>query len=136
MCLFTFVTVICLCGPEHTINSFYLTWNIFVIFFLPLKVYCLFSAVQSVSSQSGTAIGGLDYTDISSQELTFIPGGPTEQDIVVGINDDNLLEGTEFFLLTVSSQNANTRIGNYENTTVRILDDDGKCFVWKNLAIT
>ena len=94
-------------------------------------IYCLFFVAQSVSSQSGTAIGGLDYTDISSQELTFIPGGPTEQDIVVGINDDNLLEGTEFFLLTVSSQNANTRIGNYENTTVRIFDDDGKCLFQK-----
>lgn len=93
----------------------------------------MFCFVLSVSSQSGSAIAGLDYTDISSQELTFIPGGPTEQDIVVEIIDDDLLEGTEFFLLTVSSQNANTRIGDYGNTTVRIFDDDGMCLFEGNV---
>ena len=94
----------------------------------------MFSVVKSVSSHSGTAVGGLDYTAISNQEITFTPGGPTEQDIVVAINNDDLLEGTESFVLTVSSQNVNTRIGDYRNTTVRILDDDGRCFFKGNFG--
>ena len=80
----------------------------------------------SVSSHDVTAIAGLDYTAISNQEITFTPNGPTEQDIVVQISNDALLEGTESFLLAVSSQNVNTRIGDNANTTVRILDNDGK----------
>ncbi|CAB3981091.1 tandem-95 repeat, partial [Paramuricea clavata] len=78
----------------------------------------------SVSSHDVTAIAGLDYTAISNQEITFTPNGPTEQDIVVQISNDSLLEGTESFLLAVSSQNVNTRIGDNANTTVRILDND------------
>ena len=54
-----------------------------------------------------------------------MPNGPTEQDIEIQISNDNLLEGTESFLLTVSSQNVFTIIGNHANTTVRIIDDDG-----------
>ncbi|CAB3983870.1 gliding motility-associated C-terminal domain-containing, partial [Paramuricea clavata] len=77
-----------------------------------------------VSSHDITAIAGLDYTAISSQEITFTPNGPIEQDIVVQISNDTLQEGTESFLLAVSSQNVNTRIGDNVNTTVRILDND------------
>lgn len=81
-----------------------------------------------VSSSDITATAGLDYTAILGQEITFTPGGPTEQNIVVHVSNDSLLEGTESFLLTVSSQNAYTRIGKNANATLRILDNDGKCF--------
>ncbi|XP_028399458.1 uncharacterized protein LOC114522881 [Dendronephthya gigantea] len=78
----------------------------------------------SVSSFDVTATAGQDYTEISRKEIKFSPGGPTEQEIVIPINNDTLLEGTESFLLSVSSQNAYTRIGENANTTVRIIDDD------------
>jgi hypothetical protein len=79
----------------------------------------------SVSSYDVTAVAGQDYTAISNQQILFTPNGPTEQNIVVPISDDASLEGTESFVLTVSSQNPNTRIGNNANTTVRIIDNDG-----------
>ena len=82
----------------------------------------------SVSSHDITAIAGQDYTAISNQQITFTPSGPTEQDLLVQISSDDLVEGTESFLLTVSSQNVNTKIGNNENTTVRIIDQDGMLF--------
>ena len=82
----------------------------------------------SVSSHDITAIAGQDYTAILNQPITFTSSGPTEQDLVVQISSDDLVEGTESFLLTVSSQNLNTKIGNNENTTVRIIDQDGMLF--------
>ena len=44
----------------------------------------------------------------------------------VDIENDALLEGTESFSLQLLSNFANIKIGNIDDTTIRIIDDDGK----------
>ena len=79
----------------------------------------------SVSTQQGTAVAEVDYTNVSNSVLTFTPGGSTIQRITVTIADDDLIEGTERFTASLSTNNSFTRIGSINETTVRIIDDDG-----------
>ena len=79
----------------------------------------------SVSTQQDTAVAGVDYTSVTSSVLTFTPGGATLQNIAVNIVDDTLIEGTERFTASLSTGNSFTRIGSINETTVRIIDNDG-----------
>ena len=71
-------------------------------------------------------MAGDDYTSVTNSVLTFTPGGTTVQHITVNITDDNLIEGTERFTASLSTTNSFTKIGSINETTVRIIDDDGK----------
>jgi hypothetical protein len=79
----------------------------------------------SVSTQQDTALAGVDYTSVINSSLTFTPGGTTLQRVTVTIANDNLIEGTERFTASLSTSNTFTRIGSINETTVRIIDDDG-----------
>ena len=82
--------------------------------------------VLRVSSVDGTAIAGRDYTAVLNKRITFT--SPTTQDIAIEIIDDEIIEDTKFFLVTVFSLHANTTIGSNSNATVTIIDNDGKRF--------
>lgn len=79
----------------------------------------------SVSTHQGTATAGSDYVTVTNSPLTFTPGGVTLQRITVDITDDDLIEGTELFTASLSTTSSFTRIGTINETTVRIIDDDG-----------
>lgn len=83
-------------------------------------------SIFSVSSRDNTAFAGVDYVRIISNEVTFIPGGPSIQTLTVDIIDDNNLEGTESFFLDLSSSVSNVEIGDRASTTIRINDEDSK----------
>lgn len=88
-----------------------------------------------MSSLDISAIAGQDYTAITNQEITFNPNGPTSEEITINLLNDTLLEGTESFILTVSSSHTNIKIGQIANTTVKIFDDDGKFFAENMLQL-
>jgi hypothetical protein len=79
----------------------------------------------SVSTQQDTAAAGADYTSLTNSVLTFTPGGTTLQHITVNIIDDDLIEGTERFTASLSTTSPLTKIGNINETIVRITDNDG-----------
>ena len=69
--------------------------------------------------------GGNDYDSIS-QNVT-IPSGTTNSSFSVTIINDNILEGTENFTLTiVSTSQRDVTIDGSGQATVNIVDDDGK----------
>lgn len=63
-----------------------------------------------------------DYAGLVPQTLTFLPG-ETSKKIVVGISQDNLIEGPESFGLILSEANGEILIGTPEFQVV-IVDDD------------
>jgi len=69
----------------------------------------------------GTASAGADFAPASGT-VTFTPGGPTTQNITVGVNGDTLQEDTESFAVTLSSPTNATIVG--PSGTGYILDDD------------
>src|SRR5215510_1033447 len=73
-----------------------------------------------VSTQSGTAIGDLDF-GAGSLTLTFVPG-QTAQTVDVFVRGDSLVEGTEQFFMNLSNPvNATIADGQGVGT---IIDDD------------
>ena len=101
--------------------------RLFLIVFYVFQVYLrkhLYDCF-SVSTQQDTAAAGADYTSLTNSVLTFTPGGTTLQHITVNIIDDDLIEGTERFTASLSTTSPLTKIGNINETTVRITDNDG-----------
>ena len=70
--------------------------------------------------------GGVDYS-LGPYNVTF-PAGVTRVSFVVGVTNDNVLEGDEKFSLVIdkSSLLDHVTVGNPNQVTVTIYDDDGK----------
>ena len=68
----------------------------------------------------------MDYT--SGPYTVIFPAGQTTATFDVPINDDNILEGNEDFILTIDETLLPTGVtrGSPGNATVTIVDDDGK----------
>ena len=68
----------------------------------------------------------MDYTS-GPYTVTF-PAGQTTTTFDVPINDDNILEGNENFMLTISPSSLpiNVVVGDPSQATVTILDNDRK----------
>ena len=81
-----------------------------------------------MSSRDNTASAGIDYDRVTSQEVTFTPGGPSVKSLSVNIIDDDIREGTESLFLDVSSSVSNIEIGARASTLIRIFDEDSKSF--------
>ncbi|MBC3873681.1 calcium-binding protein [Undibacterium flavidum] len=75
--------------------------------------------IHSVSNSAGNA----DYIGLVSQVITFLPG-ETSKKVVVGINQDRLVEGSESFGLILSEPIGEALIGT-PDLQVLIVDDDG-----------
>ena len=71
-------------------------------------------------------LGGTDYVSVS-YTVTF-PAGKTHATLNISIYDDNVFEDNESFTLTInpSSLPSGVTSGNPVETTVTIVDNDGK----------
>ena len=81
---------------------------------------------QNVNSSNNVTGGGVDY-DSGPYTVTFT-AGITMASFNVSINDDNILENDEDFILTIMSgtlPDGVTRDGDGQ-ATVTIVDDDGE----------
>ncbi len=67
--------------------------------------------------------GGIDYTDTTATH-TFIPFSTLTRCTTITINDDSVLEGTEFFFISVSSDDSSVEIPPL--ATVSITNDDSE----------
>ena len=69
----------------------------------------------------------MDYT--SGPYTVIIPAGQTNATFDVPINDDDILEGSEDFILTIDDTSLPTNVtrGDPGEATVTIVDDDCKC---------
>ncbi len=79
------------------------------------------AASVDVSTQSNTALAGLDFTPLTTT-LTFADG-ETSQSIAISITDDLLPESDETFTVTLSNATGAT-LGAPSASVVTILDDD------------
>jgi len=79
---------------------------------------------------SGTATAGLDFI-ATNGTLVFLPG-ETQKTFSVTILADQLTEGTETVLLTLTNASANTGLDNLRNATLGIFDVDG-VFKWSGI---
>ncbi|XP_064397103.1 uncharacterized protein LOC135343974 isoform X2 [Halichondria panicea] len=70
---------------------------------------------------AGSATGGVDYTDTMATH-TFILFSTLTRCMTITINDDSVLEGTEFFFISVSSDDSSVEIPPL--ATVSITNDD------------
>nr|WP_316829064.1 Calx-beta domain-containing protein [Pedobacter miscanthi] len=72
---------------------------------------------------SGTATSGVDYTSIGT--TVTIPAGQTTVTVSVPVIDDNIAEGTEMVILTMTPATSNSSItANTTPATVNITDND------------
>ena len=81
---------------------------------------------QNVNSSNNVTGGGIDY-DSGPYTVTFT-AGDTSASVNVPINDDNILEDVEDFMVTIMTgpfPDGVTR-GNPGSATVNILDNDRK----------
>ncbi|MCA8938839.1 MAG: VCBS repeat-containing protein, partial [Planctomycetes bacterium] len=79
------------------------------------------SVMVDYASSDSSAIAPADY-DAANGTLTF-NAGVTEQDIVLTINDDALIEGSESFFVTLTNP-VNATLGSNIVSTLTILDDE------------
>ncbi|XP_064397052.1 sushi, von Willebrand factor type A, EGF and pentraxin domain-containing protein 1-like isoform X2 [Halichondria panicea] len=80
-----------------------------------------FSVTLNTFSAGSAIAGGVDYTDTTATH-TFIPFSTLTRCTTITINDDNILEGTEFFFISVSSDDSSVEIPPL--ATVSITNDD------------
>ena len=78
-----------------------------------------------------STVEGEDFVARSSLLVTFTSGSPNnaQQSVDIGIIDDDVLEGDHDFTVRLISTNpsgSNVMIGMQSNTTVTIIDDEGK----------
>jgi hypothetical protein len=74
------------------------------------------------ATADGDAVGGSDYT-AASGTLTWPDGLSGNQTISIAITDDNTVEPTESFTVTLSNVSRAT-LGANSSTTVNIIDND------------
>ena len=80
---------------------------------------------QNVNSSNNVTGGRVDY-DSGPYTVTF-PTGDTIVPFNVPINDDNILENTEMFTVTIDpSLPSRVTVGNPDQSTVTIMDNDGE----------
>jgi hypothetical protein len=70
----------------------------------------------------GTATAGQDFASASGF-VTFGPG-ETQKTIVIGIVNDNMIEGAETFSVALDNPASNVLVGSQDTATVTIADDD------------
>ncbi|MGM9477963.1 Calx-beta domain-containing protein, partial [Pedobacter sp. GSP4] len=81
------------------------------------------TATQITYTVSGTATSGSDYTSIGT--TVTIPAGQTTATVSVPVIDDNIAEGTETVILTMTAATSNPSItANTTPATVNITDND------------
>jgi len=80
------------------------------------------AASVSFETSDGTATQRSDYT-FGSGVVQFGPG-ETQKTINILLVNDNLVEGNEFFFVTLSNPSGNSVIGNPSSVNVTINDDD------------
>ena len=87
------------------------------------------SATKSEDNKTG------DYK-LETQSVTF-KKGTNIASLNISIIDDKFLEDNEMFNLTIDSSSppSNVIVGNTGNTTVTIINDDGKYVYWNNKVI-
>ena len=69
-----------------------------------------------------TAFGGFDFSPVTGT-ITFAPGERSKT-ILVPINDDDIVEDSETFRVTLSNPSPGTIIGTPPNAIVTIIDND------------
>ena len=79
-----------------------------------------------VASSDNTATAGSDYTAVATM-LTFNAGAPLSQTVAVTVNGDELSEGLETFLLTLSNS-SNASI--VDGTATGTINDDDTLYVY------
>ena len=81
---------------------------------------------QNVNSSNNVTGGGVDY-DSGPYSVTFTAGDTTAS-VNVSINDDNILENVEDFMVTIMTGPLPVGVtrGNPGSATVNILDNDRK----------
>ncbi|XP_028394545.1 uncharacterized protein LOC114518753 [Dendronephthya gigantea] len=77
-----------------------------------------------LSTVHDTATWPSDFAAISNQIIEFKPGESLIKQVPVNIADDEVVESTETFSVTLSTQNAKVAIGTYGTATVSIIDND------------
>ena len=76
-----------------------------------------------VSSASGTATDGTDYTSVS-ETVNWTDGNTDTKTVTVSITDDGDVEGAETFGLSLSTATGGLSIGPTSAVTVTVVDDD------------
>jgi azurin len=75
-----------------------------------------------LTTTGGTATAGIDYTS-STQVLTFA-AGEAFKDVAIPILGDNLSEGNETVVLTLSNPTSGATLGTSQTSVLTILDDE------------
>ncbi|MCL1470136.1 Calx-beta domain-containing protein [Argonema antarcticum] len=75
-----------------------------------------------VKFANGSATGGTDFTN-TTQTINFA-SGDTSKTVTIPINDDNLVEGTENFTISLANPSAGISIATQNSATVQIIDND------------
>ncbi len=78
----------------------------------------------SIETQDISATAGLDYQE-TQNILTWADGDTNSRTISIGINDDDVVEGSEFFRAQLSLSSVNAVIGEPMSTTVTIVSRNG-----------
>ena len=78
-----------------------------------------------ISTSNVDAVGGNDYSSISSQQITFRPGEVAFRHVSVTIDDDTIVENNERFTAALTAENGVNIRPDGATTTVTILDNDG-----------
>lgn len=79
-----------------------------------------------MSTNHATATWPSDFDAISNQIIEFKPGESLIKQVTINIADDEAVESTEKFSITLSPGNAKVAIGTYANATISIIDNDRK----------
>ena len=76
-----------------------------------------------MTTTQGTATAGTDY-ETQIVDLLFSPGDSLEN-LDIGIINDQVIEGTETFQVSITSSDPEVRIVDPQSITVTIIDTDG-----------
>ncbi len=82
----------------------------------------LVAATVSYATTNGTAIGGSDFTAITSTDLDFAAGAASKQ-ITVSLTDDSADEPAEAFTVDLTAS-AHAQLGGTSSHTINITDND------------
>jgi hypothetical protein len=85
-------------------------------------------ATLLVTTSSGTATSGSDFTQLINQPFVFSAGGSTTQSVTVDITGDQLVEDDETFTISLSTPMPERLILDDTTATGTISDDDSALF--------
>lgn len=80
----------------------------------------------TITTANGTATAGIDYT--AAGGIVSMVAGQTSLLFGININNDALVEGTEFFTITIDSASNGTTVGSPMQIQVNIIDDEDFIF--------